>query len=122
MHQHAINNAPGKPNVRRVFLLMNPFGGRKKALEIVNTIVKPLFTAAAIEFECTGFAKAPLPNLFTTRSHTTTKGTTHAGHAAEVAASIDMSKYDAFVTCSGDGLLWESIQGFMQRSDWKCVF
>jgi sphingosine kinase len=80
---------------------VNPFGGRKLAQQIWRTKAKPVFDAAGVPYEL--------------------QLTTHAGHAAELAFSLDFGKYAGFVTCSGDGLLWEALQGIMQRKDWHRV-
>lgn len=89
------------PRGKPVFVLVNPFGGRKLAMQIWREKAKPVFDAAAVAFEL--------------------HETTHAGHAAELAAELDFGKYSGFVTCSGDGLLWEALQGVMQRADWRLV-
>lgn len=85
--------------LKRIYVLLNPFGGRKKAAEIFDNTVRPIFEAAAIDYELVA--------------------TTHAGHAAEIGSTIDLSPYSAFVCCSGDGLLWEALQGFLSRPDWR---
>ena len=43
--------------------------------------------------------------------------TTHQGHAREVAAAVELGKYSACVTVSGDGLLNEVLNGLMSRAD-----
>lgn len=43
--------------------------------------------------------------------------TEHQGHALEIARDIDIDAYDAIVTVSGDGVIHEVINGFLQRSD-----
>jgi sphingosine kinase len=80
---------------------LNPFGGRKLADQIWRTKARPVFDAADVPFEL--------------------HETTHAGHAAELAATLEFDRYAGFVTCSGDGLLWEALQGVMQRRDWRHV-
>jgi hypothetical protein len=48
--------------------------------------------------------------------------TKSAGHATEIGYSIDLSKYDGFACCSGDGLLWEALQGVLRRKDWRYIY
>jgi len=43
--------------------------------------------------------------------------TTRAGHAKEIGSKIDASKYRGIVTASGDGLLYEVLQGILSRKD-----
>jgi sphingosine kinase len=45
--------------------------------------------------------------------------TQRPGHAFEIVRDTPTGKYDAFVTISGDGLIHESINGAMNRSDHK---
>ena len=42
---------------------------------------------------------------------------THQGHAREVAAALELGKYSACVTVSGDGLINEVLNGLMSRAD-----
>lgn len=43
--------------------------------------------------------------------------TTHRYHAKEIAKELDIRKYDAVCSVSGDGVLHEVINGFMERPD-----
>lgn len=43
--------------------------------------------------------------------------TEYQGHALEVARDLDIQEYDAIVTVSGDGVVHEIINGFLQRPD-----
>lgn len=43
--------------------------------------------------------------------------TEHQGHALEIARDMDIENYDAIVSVSGDGVLHEVINGFLQRLD-----
>jgi sphingosine kinase len=95
------NDAEHDEHQKPIYVLVNPFGGRKLAAQIWRNKARPVFDAADVRFEL--------------------HETTHAGHAAEIGAALDFSKYAGFVTCSGDGLLWESLQGVMQRRDWRHV-
>lgn len=43
--------------------------------------------------------------------------TTHHKHAWEVAKTIALEKYDAVATVSGDGLVFEVLNGFAEHAD-----
>ncbi|KAF0917158.1 hypothetical protein E2562_016954 [Oryza meyeriana var. granulata] len=80
----------GRP--KRLFILVNPFGGKKCAKKIYQTEIKPLFQAAETQYH---------------------------GHAREVASSLDLAQYDGIVCVSGDGVLIEVVNGILQRIDWE---
>ncbi|PKI43635.1 hypothetical protein CRG98_035960, partial [Punica granatum] len=75
----------GRP--KRLFIFMNPFGGKRMAPKIFSNEVKPLLQDAGIEFDI--------------------QETRYQLHAKEIARSIDLSKYDGIVCVSGDGILVE---------------
>ncbi|KAI9308465.1 ATP-NAD kinase-like domain-containing protein [Cunninghamella echinulata] len=82
---------------KRLKVLVNPFGGQGKARTIFETQVQPIFEAAkcSIDYHYTEYQ----------------------GHAIKVAKELDIEKYDAIVTVSGDGVIHEVMNGFLQRSD-----
>ncbi|XP_047307690.1 sphingosine kinase 1-like [Impatiens glandulifera] len=84
---------------KRLFVFLNPFGGKKSASKIFLDEVKPLLDDANVEF--------------------TLLETQYQLHAKEVAQSLDFSKYDGIVCVSGDGILVEVVNGLLQRKDWK---
>ncbi|KAK7319612.1 hypothetical protein RJT34_04335 [Clitoria ternatea] len=86
----------GRP--KRLFVFVNPFGGRKTATNIFRDQVKPLFEDAQVQF--------------------TLQETKHQLHAMQVVQSLDFSKYDGIVCVSGDGILVEVVNGLLQRDDW----
>lgn len=45
--------------------------------------------------------------------------TAYARHAKEIASQIDLLQYHAIITVSGDGLLFEVVNGLMERADWQ---
>ena len=45
--------------------------------------------------------------------------TERAGQATEIGATVDLDKYDALVTLSGDGLMHELINGLMKHAQWQ---
>lgn len=87
----------GRP--KRLFVFVNPFGGKKSASKIFKDVVKPLLDDAEIQF--------------------TLQETQHQLHAKEIAYSLDLTKYDGLVCVSGDGILVEVVNGLLQREDWQ---
>ena len=41
--------------------------------------------------------------------------TTHAAHATELASSLVVAEWDGLLVVGGDGLLFEVVQGLMDR-------
>lgn len=89
----------GRP--KSLFILMNPFGGKKSASKIFLDEVKPLLEAANIPF--------------------TLQETKYQLHAKEVAQALDLTKYDGIVCVSGDGILVEVVNGLLEREDWNAA-
>ncbi|CAO1946209.1 unnamed protein product [Urochloa humidicola] len=87
----------GRP--KRLFVFVNPLGGRKCAKKIYEAEIRPLFEAAGVSI--------------------TVQETEYQGHAREVASSLDLVKYDGIVCVSGDGVLVEVVNGILQRTDWE---
>ncbi|WWD04871.1 hypothetical protein V865_002942 [Kwoniella europaea PYCC6329] len=83
---------------KKVLLLVNPVGGKGKAKSIVHDTVLPILQAA----EC----------------QTDLRETTHRLHAEEITNSIELD-YDVIATASGDGLVYEVLNGLASRSDAK---
>ncbi|KAK4805219.1 hypothetical protein QYF61_002681 [Mycteria americana] len=90
-----------EPRRRRLLLLLNPFGGRGQALSWCQTHVLPMITEADISF-----------NLIQTE---------RANHARELVTGISLDEWDGIVTVSGDGLLYEVVNGLMDRPDWAAA-
>ncbi|KAI9358828.1 ATP-NAD kinase-like domain-containing protein [Pilaira anomala] len=82
---------------KRLLVLINPFGGQGKAKEIFEYHVRPIFESAKCTVEV--------------------KYTEHQGHAIQIAKELDINAYDAVVTVSGDGVIHEVMNGFLQRPD-----
>ncbi|WVQ96696.1 hypothetical protein IAU59_003802 [Kwoniella sp. CBS 9459] len=95
---HTVMNAaytglkPGK----KVLLLVNPVGGKGKAKSIVHNTVVPILQAAGCEVDL--------------------RETQHRLHAEEIVRSIDLV-YDVIATASGDGVVYEVINGLAARPD-----
>ncbi|KAJ1131255.1 hypothetical protein NDU88_009594 [Pleurodeles waltl] len=87
------------PRPRRLLLLVNPFGGRGHALQYCHTHILPMITEADISY-----------NLIQTERQ---------NHARELVQAINLAEWDGIVIISGDGLLFEVINGLMERPDWE---
>uniref|UniRef100_A0A672F2H2 sphingosine kinase n=1 Tax=Salarias fasciatus TaxID=181472 RepID=A0A672F2H2_SALFA len=83
----------------RVMILVNPHSGRGQALQLFSGHVQGMLTEASVPY--------------------TLVLTEHQNHAREVVRKADLSKWDALVIMSGDGLLFEVINGLMEREDWQ---
>uniref|UniRef100_A0A3Q3WML0 sphingosine kinase n=1 Tax=Mola mola TaxID=94237 RepID=A0A3Q3WML0_MOLML len=83
----------------RVMILVNPQSGRGQALQLFTGHVQGMLTEAAVPY--------------------TLVITEHQNHAREVVKKADLSQWDALVIMSGDGLLFEVINGLMEREDWQ---
>ena len=97
---------PTSVESERLLVVINPFSGRKKGLEVYNTHVVSMLDQAGIEHD----------HVITSR----------AGHAQELmkprkvadADGIeDISKYTGIVAIGGDATVYEIFQGLQERSD-----
>ncbi|KAA0052712.1 hypothetical protein IC582_017926 [Cucumis melo] len=86
----------GRP--KKLFVLVNPFGGKGAGSKIYRDEVKPILEDAEI--------------------NVTLQETKYQRHAEEVAYSLDFTNYDGIVCVSGDGILVEVINGLLRRDDW----
>ncbi|KAI0527275.1 hypothetical protein KFK09_002874 [Dendrobium nobile] len=86
----------GRP--KRIFIFLNPYGGKKSARKIFHTEIRPLLLAANIIY--------------------TLQETEYQLHAQELAYKLDFLNYDGIVCVSGDGVLVEVVNGLLQREDW----
>lgn len=97
--------ATGYPAERQFLVLCSPVSGpRKDAPKVYEKKVRPILEQAAITTEV----------LITT----------HAGHGRERMArptsdngDKDITEYDGIVVMGGDGLIWELVNGIMERED-----
>jgi len=86
------------PPKRKVLVLINPFGGAGAAARNWE-IARVLMEKAHIELDV----------LFTER----------AQHAYDMCnKELKPDDYDSIVTVSGDGLIFEVVNGFLHRPDW----
>ncbi|XP_054614826.1 sphingosine kinase 1-like [Dunckerocampus dactyliophorus] len=103
----SVQQAPRKAGVTtsalqrpcRVMILVNPHSGRGQALQLFTGHVQGMLTEAAVPYKLVI--------------------TEHQNHARELVKKADLSQWDALVIMSGDGLLFEVINGLMERDDWQ---
>ncbi|XP_032984890.1 sphingosine kinase 2 isoform X3 [Rhinolophus ferrumequinum] len=87
------------PRPPRLLLLVNPFGGRGLAWQWCKNHVLPMISEAGLSF-----------NLIQTERQ---------NHARELVQGLSLSEWDGIVTLSGDGLLYEVLNGLLDRPDWE---
>ncbi|XP_055079834.1 sphingosine kinase 1 [Periophthalmus magnuspinnatus] len=83
----------------RVMILVNPNSGRGQALQLFSGHVQTMLTEASVPYK-----------LVITEAK---------NHARELVRKVDLTQWDALVILSGDGLLFEVINGLMDREDWQ---
>ncbi|CAG5897592.1 unnamed protein product [Menidia menidia] len=83
----------------RAMILVNPSSGRGQALQLFNSHIEGMLTEASVPYKLVI--------------------TEHQNHARELVRKADLSQWDALVIMSGDGLLFEVINGLMDREDWQ---
>lgn len=93
MEQSYKGTTPGK----RVMVLVNPHGGKGKALRVFLKLAKPILDAAGCAVEVIQ--------------------TTHFRHAVEIVKEMDISRYDVIACASGDGVPHEVFNGLYLRAD-----
>jgi sphingosine kinase len=95
---HAQSRAYGSAQQRkRIKLIINPFGGKGKALKYWTNEIEPIFRAARCEVEVVH--------------------TTHQAHAEEIGEDIDIDKFDVVACCSGDGVPYEIWNGLARKKN-----
>jgi len=80
----------------KYYLAVNPHGGLKKGLGILEQ-VKPVFENDGAEL--------------------TILETEYAGHARNMARTVEIDGYDGFCAIGGDGTMHEVVNGMMKRED-----
>ncbi|KAJ0000820.1 hypothetical protein NQD34_005840 [Periophthalmus magnuspinnatus] len=83
----------------RVMILVNPNSGRGQALQLFSGHVQTMLTEASVPYK-----------LVITEAK---------NHARELVRKVDLTQWDALVILSGDGLLFEVINGLMDLEDWQ---
>lgn len=102
---------------KSLLVLINNNAGHKKAKKIFYDEVLPVFKLAKCKVDETSIIGK---NTFSGgKFHVLNLRLelTHKGHAMEIAENLDIEKYDAIVTVSGDGVIHEVLNGFLKRPD-----
>uniref|UniRef100_A0A8C5R609 sphingosine kinase n=1 Tax=Leptobrachium leishanense TaxID=445787 RepID=A0A8C5R609_9ANUR len=86
------------PSSPRLLVLLNPYGGTGEALHLFQKHVTPMLMEADINF-----------TLLVTEG---------PNQARELVRDEDLSRWDLIVVMAGDGLMFEVINGLMERPDW----
>ncbi len=87
-------------SIRKILLLVNPTGGVRNGLNILENI-KPIFEAGGIELEIIE--------------------TKYAGHAKDIARAMEIDKFESLCLVGGDGTMHEAINGMYTRKDNKRI-
>ncbi|RXM28598.1 Sphingosine kinase 1 [Acipenser ruthenus] len=82
-----------------LLVLVNPHSGTGHAPQLFHSHVQDMLTEAGAQYTL----------LVTERQN----------HAHELLREADLSQWDALVILSGDGLLFEVVNGLMERADWE---
>ncbi|KAH9549445.1 hypothetical protein CY35_10G020600 [Sphagnum magellanicum] len=85
----------GRP--KRLFVIVNPFGGDGIGKKVFARTVEPLLKAAGVTIVM--------------------QETQFQGHAKDLAKSFNLSEIDGIVCVSGDGVLVEVLNGLLDRGD-----
>ncbi|XP_017337775.1 sphingosine kinase 1 isoform X1 [Ictalurus punctatus] len=83
----------------RFLVLINPQSGKGQAQAMFNNHIQHMLQEADITY--------------------TLQITERQNHAREMVREADLSQWDAVVIMSGDGLLFEVVNGLMEREDWE---
>ncbi len=86
--------------MKKYYIAINPFGGSKDGMDILDRVL-PIFTEAGAEVEI--------------------KETRYAGHARNMANTLDFKGYEGFCVVGGDGTMHEVINGMLSRKDGKKI-
>ena len=87
-------------SVRKMLLLVNPTGGVRNGLEILENI-KPIFEAGGIELEIIE--------------------TKYIAHAKDITRAMEIEKFESLCLVGGDGTMHEAINGMYSRKDKKRI-
>ncbi|AGO11937.1 AaceriAGR256Wp [[Ashbya] aceris (nom. inval.)] len=87
---------------KSILVIINPYGGKGKAHKLYVTKAKPILVAS----DC----------------HLDVVETKYTSHASEIAATVDINKYDVIACASGDGIPHEVLNGLFGRPDRVAAF
>jgi len=93
------NTADYNNTQRRLLVVINPFSGRKRALTVATHTVLPILHQAGMEYEIL-LTQCP-------------------GHAQQVMRQEASDRWRGIVTVSGDGTVFEVLNGLFERPDWR---
>jgi len=82
---------------KRIKVIINPFGGKGKAVKYWTNEIEPIFRAAQCEIDVVH--------------------TTHSAHAEEIGEELDIDKWDVVACCSGDGVPYEIWNGLGRKKN-----
>lgn len=80
---------------RRFLLIVNPRGGKRRGLAVLEQ-VQPIFAAADAELDV--------------------RITEHSGHARQIVATLDLAAYSGVCLVGGDGTVHEVVSGLCERA------
>lgn len=86
------------PKQHHFMIIVNPFGGNKRALHILARTVQPMLRDAQATYDVVQ--------------------TEYRQHAKLLCNQLDRTVYSAIIVVGGDGLLHECINGLVSRKDW----
>ncbi|MEA1898402.1 MAG: diacylglycerol kinase family protein [Bacteroidota bacterium] len=86
--------------MKKYYIAINPFGGSKNGMDILDRVL-PIFKEAGAEVEI--------------------KETRYAGHARNMANTLDFKGYEGFCVVGGDGTMHEVINVMLSRNDGKKI-
>ncbi|CAF3580099.1 unnamed protein product [Adineta steineri] len=84
---------------KRALVFVNPAGGAGKAYRLVMENVVGVWSEAEFSYQIVI--------------------TEYAGHARDYVQSLDLSEWSGIVIASGDGLVYEVVNGLFSRNDWQ---
>ena len=84
---------------KNLLVILNPKSGPGRGREYFQRRVHPIFAEAEMPYE-----------VFITR---------HSNYARDFVRSRDLSQWSGIVLVGGDGIVFEAINGLLQRPDWE---
>jgi len=84
------------PRPKKLLVFVNPYGGRRRAKEIFQTVVEPIFTLAGISL--------------------TVVYTQYQNHARNYVEEKDISKFCGVIAVGGDGIAHEIVNGLLCKT------
>ena len=95
----AARNADYSNTQRRLLVIINPYSGRKKAQKVATKSLLPMLHEAGVDYEVLM--------------------TQYPGHAQQVIRQDASARWRGIVTVSGDGIVYEVLNGLFDRPDWR---